>query len=88
MRVRTVLAAVAGISIGYVLGTAAGRSKFEELKGQFEKIISDPEVREKLSHLPEVVRENLPKAQSMVNDAIKVAQDKVHAATGDKPAGH
>jgi hypothetical protein len=84
MKIRTVLAAAAGIGIGYVLGTKAGRARFEEIKSQAERVLKDPEVRQKVHDIPEQVRENLPKAQAVVTDAIKVASEKVQAATTER----
>ena len=82
MKVRTVLATAFGVGVGYVLGTRAGRGKFEELKAQAQRIVTDPDVRQKVADLPNQVRENLPKAQSAVSDAVKVASEKVQAAKG------
>lgn len=81
MKVRTVLATAFGVAVGYVLGTRAGRGKFEELKAQAQRIVTDPDVRQKVADLPHQVRENLPKAQSAVSDAVKVASEKVQEAT-------
>lgn len=83
MRVRTVLTAAVGIGIGYVLGTRAGRARFEELKGQAQSFVKDPEVRQKVADLAGQVKENLPKAQAVVQDAVRAATEKVHAAAGD-----
>jgi hypothetical protein len=80
MRIRTVLATAAGIGVGYVLGARAGRAKFDELKAQAQRIVTDPDVRQKVADLPNQVRENLPKAQSVVTDAIKTATEKVQSA--------
>jgi len=85
MRFRTVLATAAGVGVGYVLGTRAGRARFEEIKAQASRIVTDPDVRQKVADLPNQVRENLPKAQAVVNDAIKVASDKIHSASNDTP---
>jgi len=82
MKITTVLTAAAGIAVGYVLGSRAGRGRFEEIKLQAQKIATDPEVRQKVAGFPSQVRENLPKAQAVVADAIKVATDKVQDITG------
>jgi hypothetical protein len=87
MKFRTVLATAVGVGVGYVLGTRAGRARFDELKAQAQRIVTDPEVRQKVADLPNQVRENLPKAQAAVSDAIKTATDKVQSATSDSPSG-
>lgn len=80
MKIRTVLAAAAGVGVGYVLGARAGRDKFDELKAQASRIVNDPDVRQKVADLPNQVRENLPKAQAVVSDTVKSASDKVQSA--------
>jgi hypothetical protein len=86
MRIRTVLATAAGIGVGYVLGARAGRAKFDELLAQAQRIVTDPDVRQKVADLPNQVRENLPKAQSVVTDAIKTATEKVQSAAPSSPS--
>lgn len=86
MKFRTVLASAVGVGIGYVLGTRAGRARFDELKAQAQRIVTDPDVRQKVADLPNQVRENLPKAQAAVSDAIKTATEKVQSATSDSPS--
>ena len=85
MRIRTVLTAAAGIGIGYVLGARAGRERFDQIRQQATHLVTDPEVRQKLADLPDQVRENLPRAQSVVSDAVKAAADKVKDV-GDQAA--
>ena len=87
MKIRTVLATTVGVGIGYVLGARAGRDKFEELKSQAQRIVSDPDVRAKVSDLPNQVRENLPKAKEAVSDALKGAADKAGSASGSDTSG-
>lgn len=81
MKIRTVLAAAFGAGVGYVLGARAGRDKFDEMKSQAQRIVNDPDVRQKVADLPNQVRENLPKAQAKVSDTIKGATDKVQSGT-------
>ena len=51
MKVRTVLATAFGVGVGYVLGARAGRDRFDELKAQAQRIVSDPDVRQKVADL-------------------------------------
>jgi hypothetical protein len=83
MRIRTTLTGLVGAGIGYVLGAKAGRERFEQIKSQFQRLVNDPEVRQKVADLPTTVKENLPKAQSAVSDAAKSASDKVKGAGDD-----
>lgn len=36
---------LAGLAVGYVLGTRAGRERYEELKAQAARVAEDPKVR-------------------------------------------
>lgn len=81
MKIRTVLATAFGVGVGYVLGARAGRDKFDEMKSQAQRLVNDPDVRQKVADLPNQVRENLPKAQAKVSETIKGATDKVQSAT-------
>lgn len=83
MKFRTMLASALGVGVGYVLGAAAGRERFEQIKSQATRIVNDPEVRQKVADLPTQVKENLPKAQSVVADKVSGAKDKAEDLKSD-----
>ena len=43
---------VAGLAIGFVAGSAAGREPFDQIKSQVLGVTNDPEVRRKVSEAP------------------------------------
>jgi len=48
--------------LGYVLGTRAGRPRYEQLLGDGRRFLQHPKVQEASSRLPAVVRQRLPVA--------------------------
>ncbi len=58
MKLKTVLGLAGGIAVGYVLGTAAGRARFEQLKGRADAFVHDPKVQQTVSDLAGQVKAN------------------------------
>jgi hypothetical protein len=56
---KKLLVLVAG-GVGYVLGTRAGRERYEQIKGAANRVRNDPRVQEKASHAADVAREKAP----------------------------
>lgn len=63
-------ALLAGLGIGYVLGTRDGRERYEQIKAQATKAWNDPRVQDKAGKAQ-------TKAQEAVKQAASTAQDKV-----------
>ena len=83
MKKLTVLIAA---GVGYVLGTRAGRERYEQIKGAAQKIRNDPRVQEKAHQAAEVAREKAPFVKQKLVDAAGTAKDKVYSGSdvGDK----
>jgi hypothetical protein len=83
MKKLTVLIAA---GVGYVLGTRAGRERYEQIKGAAQKIRNDPRVQEKTHQAAEVAREKAPVVKQKLVDAAGTAKDKVYSSSdvGDK----
>jgi hypothetical protein len=69
-------ALLAGLSIGYVLGTRDGRERYEQIKAQATKAWNNPRVQETADKAQ-------TKAQDAVKQAASVAQDKVRGSADD-----
>lgn len=65
------IALVAGAAVGYVLGTKAGRQRYEQIKSNVESLWQDPRVQTKVSE-----------AQETMFPASKAESDR-----GDPPIG-
>ncbi|SEF15892.1 YtxH domain-containing protein [Jiangella alba] len=78
---------LAGAAVGYVLGTRAGRQRYEELKGRADALWHDPKVQQKVTDAQEAVRARAPELQEKLTDAASRASDKVrstmHRHNGD-----
>jgi len=49
--------------LGYVLGSRAGRPRYEQLLGDGRRLLQHPRVREASSRLPAIVQQRLPAAR-------------------------
>ena len=81
---------VAGLAVGYVVGTRAGREKYEELRTAAMKVWNDPRVQKQVDAAQDFVKDKAPDVAEFVSDNAKkvVAQvsGKKPAATTRKPA--
>lgn len=46
--------------IGYVLGTKAGRERYEQIRGAAKKVADDPRVQDAAQHAADLAREKAP----------------------------
>ena len=76
---KKLLVLVAG-GVGYVLGTKAGRERYEQLRGTFNKVKNDPRVQEKTQQAADYAREQAP----VIKD--KVAEAAQNASPGSSPS--
>ena len=78
---KKLLVLVAG-GIGYVLGTKAGRQRYEQLRGTFNKVKEDPRVQEKAHQAADLAKEKAPVVKEKVAHAADAASAKVRSVTG------
>ena len=81
MKKLTLLAAGA---VGYVLGTRAGRERYEQIKAGATKIAQDPRVRAKATEAGHAIKEQAPHVKDKV---VETATTATHAAK-DKVGSH
>lgn len=88
VKIRTVLLAGLAGGVGYVLGTRAGRTRFEELKvqadklrTQAEKLARSPQVHETVGNVADKVKESAAKLPDPVADVVTKVADSAHEAT-------
>jgi hypothetical protein len=72
---------LAGAAIGYVLGTRAGRERYEQIKSQAQSLWNNPKVQEKASQAQDYAKQKAPEVQQKVQDKV---QETVHRS-GDGP---
>lgn len=73
----------AGLAVGYVLGTRAGRERYEQLKNAAMGFWNDPRVQHRVDQVEDFVKEKAPEVAEFVSDGAKKVVDQV---TGRGPA--
>ncbi|MEO8528091.1 MAG: hypothetical protein ABI435_03340 [Pseudolysinimonas sp.] len=68
---------LAGLGLGYVLGTRAGREKYDQLKTQVLKVWNDPRVQKQVDAAQEFVKDKAPEVAEFVSDKAKTVVEKV-----------
>lgn len=76
MKKRLIL--LAGLGVGFILGSRTGRQSYERLKAQAQDLWTDPRVQDTVEKANQSIREKSP----AVADAVQTAADKVNAASG------
>ena len=74
---------VTGLGVGYVLGTRAGRERYEQLKAAALKLWNDPLVQKQVDAAEAFVKDKAPDVAEFVSDGAKKVVSQV---TGKKPA--
>lgn len=79
---------LAGAAVGYVLGTRAGRERYEQIKDSVNKAWHDPRVQEKVTEAEHFVSDTasktVPQVQEKLNEAVGAARSRLG---GEKQAG-
>ncbi|KQY55681.1 hypothetical protein ASD11_14290 [Aeromicrobium sp. Root495] len=90
---KKVIVLAAGVG-GYVLGTRAGRGRYEQIKTQADKVWSNPKVQQAATDAQEYAAEKAPvvkekasaaaqKAAGQAKDAADQARDKVTGSSSE-----
>lgn len=69
-------------AVGYVLGTRAGRERYEQIKSMATKVKEDPRVQEKAQQAADLAKEKAPVVKDKVQGAAGTAAAKVKDAGG------
>ena len=62
---------LAGLGVGYVLGTRAGREQYEKLKTQAARLWNDPRVQKQVDAVEDYVKDKAPEVAEIVADNAK-----------------
>ncbi len=82
---KKLLVLVAG-GVGYVLGTRAGRERYDQLRAAYAKVRNDPRVQEKTHQAADLAREKAPVVKDRLTDAADAATTRLRsAADGPDP---
>ncbi|MCU1422442.1 MAG: YtxH protein [Microbacteriaceae bacterium] len=77
-----------GVGIGYVLGTRAGREKYDEIKAAVDRLWNDPRVQRQVNQAEDFVKDKGPEVAEFLADGAKkvVAQVSGSKAPTRRPA--
>lgn len=75
MRGRVLL--VVGLGVGYVLGTRAGRERYDQMKLQARKLWNDPRVQKQVKTAEQFARDKAPEVADFVSDSAKKVVSQV-----------
>lgn len=64
-------------AVGYVLGTRAGRERYEQIKSMASRVKEDPRVQEKAQQAADLAKEKAPVVKDKVAGAADAARSKV-----------
>jgi hypothetical protein len=73
------LAVLAGVGVGYVLGTRAGRERYEQMREKAQSLWQDPRVTEKRQQAAHVARDQASAAKDAVTEKVS---EKMHHSDG------
>lgn len=77
---------VVGLGVGYVLGTRAGREKYDQLKATVTKFWNDPRVQERVDDVQDFVKDKAPDVAEFVADGAKKVVSQLSGANKTPPA--
>lgn len=77
---------VFGVALGYVLGTRAGRERYEQIKAGAEKVWLDPRVQQQVHTVEEFVKDKAPDLADKATSAAKKVVNTVRNSRGDQGA--
>jgi hypothetical protein len=73
-----------GLGVGYVLGTRAGRERYEQIKDAASKLWNDPRVQQRVDQAEDFVKDKAPEVAEFLADGAKTVVSKV---SGSKVSG-
>lgn len=82
MRGRVLL--VVGLGVGYVLGTRAGRGRYDQIKLQAQKLWHDPRVQKQVKTAEQFAKDKAPEVADFVSDNAKKVASQVAPKSSSK----
>ncbi len=79
---------LAAAGAGYVLGARAGRERYDQIVGAFDKVKSDPRVQEKAHQVADTARQQAPVVADKVTSAASSAASKVKGSDDSPQPAH
>lgn len=73
---------IVGLGLGYVLGTRAGRERYEQIKAGAEKIWQDPRIQQQVTQVEQFVKDKAPDLAEKASSAVKKVASSVRKDSG------
>ena len=73
---------VFGVALGYVLGTRAGRERYEQMRAGALKVWNDPRVQEQVATVEGFVKDKAPDVAEVASAAAKKVSSTIRQARG------
>ena len=73
-----------GLGIGYVLGTRAGRERYEQIKAAASKLWNDPRLQKRVDQAEDFVKDKAPDVAEFLADGAKTVVAKAAGSSGPK----
>ena len=77
---------VAGLGVGYVLGTRAGRERYEQIKSTAATFWNDPRVQRQVDTVETFVKDKAPDVAEFVSENAKKVVSQVSSKKSATPA--
>jgi hypothetical protein len=77
MKIKTVLVAAVAAGAGYVLGTRAGRAKFEQIKARADELAHSPKAQEAVAKVADLAKKNADKLPDPLAGVVTSVADSV-----------
>jgi hypothetical protein len=78
---------LAAAAAGYVLGTKAGRERYEQIRRAARKVGNDPRVQAKAHQAADLAKEKAPVVKDKLTETANAAATKVKSAGSSGPGG-
>jgi hypothetical protein len=75
-----------GLGVGYVLGTRAGREKYDQMKAAALKLWNDPRVQKTVDDAGDFVKEKAPDVAEFFSDGAKKVVSQVSGSKSSSTA--
>ena len=70
-----------GFAVGYVLGTKAGRERYEQIRSVWQRVAADDRVQDVTAKGKAIIDESADKARGAVSSTIAEASQKIRERT-------
>lgn len=79
---------IAGLGVGYVLGTRSGRERYQQMKDKAQDMWQDPRVQDRADYAQEVLKEKASDVSSAVAAKVSDVGSAVATKVSDKVGSH